>query len=118
MPIKVRSLEAGHRHALGGTYFEPVAQLFSFGSEEEVVAGANDTKFGLASYVYTNDNALVWRVSEALEYGMVGVNTELISTAEAPFGGIKMSGHGREGSHYGMNDYMEINNLCLGGIGK
>ena len=128
----------GQRHALGGTYFEPtvitqasgsmllaseetfgpVAPLFSFGSEEEVVAAANDTEFGLASYVYTNDHARVWRISEALEYGMVGVNTGLISTAEAPFGGIKMSGHGREGSRYGMDDYMEIKYLCLGGIGK
>ena len=128
----------GQRHALGGTYFEPtiithasnsmllaseetfgpVAPLFSFGSEEEVVAAANDTEFGLASYVYTNDHARVWRVSEALEYGMVGVNTGLISTAEAPFGGIKMSGHGREGSRYGMDDYMDIKYLCLGGIGK
>jgi succinate-semialdehyde dehydrogenase/glutarate-semialdehyde dehydrogenase len=128
----------GQRHALGGTYFEPtiithahasmmlaseetfgpIAPLFPFKTEEEVVAAANDTEFGLASYVYTNDHARVWRVSEALEYGMVGVNTGLISTAEAPFGGIKMSGHGREGSRYGLDDYMEIKYLCLGGIGK
>ena len=80
------------------------------------LAAANATQFGLASYVYTRDNARIWRVSEALEYGMVGVNTGLISTAEAPFGGIKMSGQGREGSRYGIDDYLEIKYVCLGGI--
>jgi succinate-semialdehyde dehydrogenase / glutarate-semialdehyde dehydrogenase len=126
----------GQRHKLGGTYFEPtiitqandamllaaeetfgpIAPLFSFESEADVTAAANATPFGLASYVYTRDNARIWRVSEALEYGMVGVNTGLISTAEAPFGGIKMSGQGREGSRYGIDDYLEIKYVCLGGI--
>jgi succinate-semialdehyde dehydrogenase/glutarate-semialdehyde dehydrogenase len=126
----------GERHQLGGTYFEPtiitqasdamllaeeetfgpIAPLFPFESEADVIAAANATQFGLASYVYTRDNARIWRVSEALEYGMVGVNTGLISTAEAPFGGIKMSGQGREGSRYGIDDYLEIKYVCLGGI--
>jgi len=126
----------GARHELGGTYFQPtvitgataammvareetfgpLAPLFSFTSEDDVIAAANDTEFGLASYVYTRDNARVWRMGEALEYGMVGINTGLISTAEAPFGGIKMSGQGREGSHYGIEDYLEIKYLCMGGI--
>lgn len=96
--------------------FGPVAPLFKFQTEAEVVAAANDTEFGLASYFYSRDHARVWRVSEALDYGMVGVNTGLISTAEAPFGGIKQSGLGREGSRHGLDDYLEIKYICMGGI--
>jgi succinate-semialdehyde dehydrogenase/glutarate-semialdehyde dehydrogenase len=126
----------GKPHTLGGTFFEPtiltdvtsdmavateetfgpVAPLFKFETESEVVAASNDTEFGLASYFYSRDMARVWRVSEALEYGMVGVNTGLISTAEAPFGGVKMSGLGREGSRYGLDDFMELKYICMGGI--
>ncbi|MBE9475804.1 MAG: aldehyde dehydrogenase family protein, partial [Proteobacteria bacterium] len=122
----------GNRHALGGTFFEPtiltgvtsemmvtedetfgpVAPLFSFKTEAEVVAAANDTIYGLASYFYSNDLNRVTRVQEALEYGMVGVNTGLISTEVAPFGGVKQSGLGREGSHHGMDDYMEMKYIC------
>lgn len=96
--------------------FGPIAPLFKFETEAEVVAAANDTEFGLASYFYSRDHARVWRVSEALEYGMVGVNTGLISTAEAPFGGVKSSGLGREGSRYGLDDFLEIKYVCMGGI--
>jgi len=96
--------------------FGPVAPLFKFETESDVVAASNDTEFGLASYFYSRDMARVWRVSEALEYGMVGVNTGLISTAEAPFGGVKMSGLGREGSRYGLDDFMELKYICMGGI--
>ncbi len=126
----------GHRHALGGTFFEPtvltgvtpammvareetfgpVAPLFRFKTEKEAIAMANDTEFGLASYVYTRDLARSWRVSEALEYGIVGLNTGLISTEVAPFGGIKESGTGREGSKYGLLDYTEIKYVCVGGV--
>ncbi|WP_241484063.1 NAD-dependent succinate-semialdehyde dehydrogenase [Ruegeria sp. ANG-R] len=126
----------GNPHRLGGTFFEPtiltgvtadmavateetfgpVAPLFRFDTEAEVVAAANDTDFGLASYFYSRDMARIWRVSEALEYGMVGINTGLISTAEAPFGGVKMSGLGREGSRHGLDDFMELKYLCMGGI--
>ncbi|SDL18589.1 NAD-dependent succinate-semialdehyde dehydrogenase [Aliiruegeria lutimaris] len=126
----------GKRHALGGTFFEPtvltgvtqdmdvareetfgpVAPLFRFDSVDEVVAMANDTEFGLASYFYTRDLARAWSVGERLEYGMVGINTGLISTAEAPFGGIKSSGLGREGSRYGIEEFIEIKYLCFGGI--
>ncbi len=126
----------GKRHALGGTFFEPtiltdvtasmavareetfgpVAPLFRFETEAEVVAAANDTEFGLASYFYSRDMARIWRVGEALDYGMVGVNTGLISTAEAPFGGVKSSGLGREGSRHGMDEFMEIKYLCVGGV--
>jgi succinate-semialdehyde dehydrogenase/glutarate-semialdehyde dehydrogenase len=122
----------GNRHALGGTFFEPtiltgvtsdmmvtndetfgpVAPLFKFDTEEEVVAAANDTIFGLASYFYSNDLSRVHRVQEALEYGMVGVNTGLISTEVAPFGGIKQSGIGREGSSHGTEDYLEMKYIC------
>jgi succinate-semialdehyde dehydrogenase/glutarate-semialdehyde dehydrogenase len=94
--------------------FGPLAPLIAFDSEEEVIQMANDTEYGLASYVYTRDLARSWRVSERLEYGMVGVNTGLISTAEAPFGGIKQSGLGREGSQYGMDDYTELKYVCVG----
>ena len=96
--------------------FGPVAPLFRFESESEVIAAANDTEFGLASYFYSRDLARVWRVSEALDYGMVGVNTGLISTAEAPFGGVKQSGLGREGSRHGLDDFLELKYICMGGI--
>jgi succinate-semialdehyde dehydrogenase/glutarate-semialdehyde dehydrogenase len=129
-------LTGGKGHALGGTFYEatvlanvtqemavateetfgPVAPLFRFTDEADVIAKANDTEFGLASYFYAKDLARVFRVAEALEYGMVGVNTGLISTAEAPFGGVKSSGLGREGSKYGIDDFTEIKYVCLGGI--
>ena len=98
--------------------FGPVAPVFKFKTEAEVIALANDTEFGLASYFYSRDLGRVFRVGEALEYGMVGVNTGLISTAEVPFGGVKQSGLGREGSHHGIDDYVEIKYLCLGDILK
>ena len=124
----------GKRHALGGTFFEPtiltnatsemllareetfgpVAPLFRFQTEQEAIAMANDTEFGLAAYFYTRDLGRSWRVAEALEYGIVGLNTGLISTEVAPFGGIKESGMGREGSRYGILDYTEIKYLCTG----
>jgi succinate-semialdehyde dehydrogenase/glutarate-semialdehyde dehydrogenase len=126
----------GARHALGGTFFQPtiltevnssmmiareetfgpVAPLFRFKSEEEALRLANDTEFGLAGYFYTRDLARAWRVSEALECGIVGLNTGIISTEVAPFGGIKESGMGREGSKYGILDYTEIKYVCVGGI--
>ncbi len=126
----------GQRHALGGTFFEPtvltgatsamllareetfgpVAGLFIFNTELEAIAMANDTEFGLAAYLYTRDLARSWRVSEALEYGIVGLNTGLISTEVAPFGGVKESGTGREGSKYGILDYTEIKYVCVGGV--
>jgi succinate-semialdehyde dehydrogenase/glutarate-semialdehyde dehydrogenase len=129
-------LTGGKRHALGGQFYEPtvitganksmllareetfgpVAPLFKFSTESEAIAMANDTEFGLASYIYTRDLARSWRVSEALEYGIVGLNTGLISTEVAPFGGIKESGFGREGSKYGILDYTEIKYVCVGGI--
>ncbi|THD49601.1 MAG: NAD-dependent succinate-semialdehyde dehydrogenase [Bradyrhizobium sp.] len=93
--------------------FGPVAPLFAFDTVEEVIAMANDTEFGLASYFYARDLSRVWKVAEALEYGMVGVNTGLISTAEAPFGGVKSSGFGREGSKYGIDDYVTMKYVCL-----
>jgi succinate-semialdehyde dehydrogenase/glutarate-semialdehyde dehydrogenase len=131
-----RILHGGKPHALGGTFFEatiladvtkdmavareetfgPLAPLFRFKDEVDVVEQANDTEFGLASYFYAKDLARVFRVAEALEYGMVGVNTGLISTAEAPFGGVKLSGLGREGSKYGIEEFTEIKYVCLGGI--
>ena len=127
----------GKPHALGGTFFEPtvltgvttamacareetfgpVAPLFRFETEAEAIRMANDTEFGLASYLFTRDLARSWRVSEALEYGIVGLNTGLISTEVAPFGGIKESGFGREGSKYGILDYTELKYVCVGGIG-
>ena len=126
----------GARHSLGGTFFQPtvltdvspnmavaseetfgpLAPLFRFESEEQAIQMANDTEFGLASYFYSRDLARVWRVSEALEYGMVGINAGIISTEIAPFGGVKSSGIGREGSKYGIEDYLEIKYLCIGGI--
>jgi succinate-semialdehyde dehydrogenase / glutarate-semialdehyde dehydrogenase len=126
----------GKRHPLGGTFYEPtilldvpagtklmneetfgpVAPLTRFSTEEEVIAMSNDTEFGLAAYFYTKDIGRVWRVAEALEYGIVGINEGLISTEVAPFGGVKQSGIGREGSKYGIEDYIEVKYLCMGGI--
>ena len=94
--------------------FGPVAPLFRFKDEAEAIRMANDTEFGLASYFYARDLGRVWRVSEALEYGIVGVNTGIISTAVAPFGGVKESGLGREGSTYGIEDYLEVKYVCMG----
>lgn len=96
--------------------FGPVAPLFKFSTEEEAIRLANDTEFGLASYFYSRDIGRVWRVSEALEYGIVGINEGLISNEMAPFGGVKESGSGREGSKYGIEDYIEIKYMCIGGI--
>ncbi|AMX03084.1 NAD-dependent succinate-semialdehyde dehydrogenase [Microbulbifer thermotolerans] len=96
--------------------FGPVAPLFKFSSEDEVIRMANDTEFGLASYFYSRDIGRIWRVAEALEYGMVGINEGIISNEMAPFGGIKESGLGREGSKYGLDDYLEIKYLCMGGV--
>ena len=126
----------GKRHALGGSFFEPtlianvttemkvtreetfgpVAPLFRFHTEEEGVAMANDTEFGLASYFYARDIGRIWRVGESLESGIVGINTGIISTEVAPFGGVKESGVGREGSHYGIDEFLEIKYLCMGGV--
>ena len=126
----------GKRHALGGTFFEPtiltnvtskmlvareetfgpIAPLFKFHSEAQAIAMANDTEFGLAAYLYTRDLARSWRVSEAIEYGIVGLNTGIISTEVAPFGGVKESGTGREGSKYGILDYTEMKYICVGGV--
>jgi succinate-semialdehyde dehydrogenase/glutarate-semialdehyde dehydrogenase len=126
----------GGRHALGGRFFEPtvladvttdmivtreetfgpVAPLFRFKTEAEAIRMANDTEFGLAAYFYARDIGRVWRVAEALEYGIVGINEGIISTEVAPFGGVKESGLGREGSKYGIEDYLEVKYLCMGGI--
>ncbi|MGA9961240.1 MAG: NAD-dependent succinate-semialdehyde dehydrogenase, partial [Azonexus sp.] len=128
-----RVLCGGARHARGGNFYQPtvladvtpdmkvaceetfgpVAPLFRFASEAEAVALANDTEFGLAAYFYSRDVARCWRVGEALEYGMVGVNTGLISNEVAPFGGVKQSGIGREGSKYGIEEYLDIKYLCF-----
>ena len=96
--------------------FGPLAPLVKFDTEDEAVEFANATEFGLASYFFTNDLKRAWRVGEALETGMVGINTGAISTEMAPFGGVKQSGMGREGSKYGCDDYLEIKNLCFGGL--
>jgi succinate-semialdehyde dehydrogenase / glutarate-semialdehyde dehydrogenase len=96
--------------------FGPVAPLFKFKTEEEAIAMANDTEFGLACYFYTRDIGRIWRVGEALEYGMVGINEGIISTAEAPFGGMKQSGIGREGSHHGIEEYVEMKYMLMGGL--
>jgi succinate-semialdehyde dehydrogenase/glutarate-semialdehyde dehydrogenase len=131
-----RVLSGGRRHSLGGTFFEPtvladvttkmavareetfgpVAPLFRFKTEEEAVHMANDTEFGLAAYFYTRDIGRVWRVGEALEYGMVGINTGLISNEVAPFGGVKQSGIGREGSKYGIEEFLVVKYLCMAGM--
>jgi succinate-semialdehyde dehydrogenase/glutarate-semialdehyde dehydrogenase len=96
--------------------FGPVAPIFRFSSEAEAIAMANDTEFGLAAYCYTRDIGRVWRVSEALEYGMVGINEVAITADSVPFGGVKESGQGREGSRYGLDDYLELKYICLGGV--
>ena len=96
--------------------FGPMAPVFRFETEEEAIAMANDTEFGLAAYFYSRDIGRIWRVAEGLEYGIVGVNEGIISTEVAPFGGVKESGTGREGSKYGIEDYLELKYLCLGGI--
>ena len=96
--------------------FGPVAPLFSFKTEEDAIRMANNTEVGLASYFYSRDIGRVWRVAEALEYGIVGINEGLISNEMAPFGGVKESGQGREGSKYGLDDYLEIKYMCLGGL--
>ena len=96
--------------------FGPVAPVFRFETEAEAIAAANATEFGLASYFYSRDIGRIWRVSEALEYGMVGINTGLIATAEVPFGGVKQSGLGREGSRHGLEDYLEMKYLCMGDV--
>jgi succinate-semialdehyde dehydrogenase/glutarate-semialdehyde dehydrogenase len=126
----------GKRHALGGNFYEPtiltgvtremkifseetfgpVAPLIRFKDEAEVVEMANDSEFGLASYFYSRDLGRGWRVAEQLEAGMVGVNTGLITTQVAPFGGVKESGLGREGSKYGIDEYVEVKYICFGGI--
>ena len=98
--------------------FGPVAPLFRFKTEEEAIAMANATEFGLACYFYTRDIGRVWRVGEALEYGMIGINEGIISTAEAPFGGMKQSGIGREGSSHGMEEYLEMKYMLMGGLGQ
>ena len=96
--------------------FGPVAPLFSFKTEAEAIAMANDTEFGLACYFFSRDIGRVWRVAESLEYGIVGINEGLISNEMAPFGGVKESGQGREGSKYGLDDYLEIKYMCMGGL--
>lgn len=96
--------------------FGPVAPIFKFGTEDEAIAMANDTEFGLAAYLYTNDLGCIWRVSEGIEYGMVGVNETAISSEIIPFGGVKESGQGREGSKYGLDDYLETKYICMGGL--
>jgi succinate-semialdehyde dehydrogenase/glutarate-semialdehyde dehydrogenase len=98
--------------------FGPVAPVFKFKSEQEAIAAANDTEFGLASYFYTRDVGRIFRVGEGLEYGMVGINTGLISTEHVPFGGVKQSGYGREGSSHGIDEYVEIKYLCVGDVMK
>jgi succinate-semialdehyde dehydrogenase/glutarate-semialdehyde dehydrogenase len=96
--------------------FGPVAPLFRFSDEAEAIHLANDTEFGLAAYFYSRDVGRIWRVAEGLEYGIVGINEGIISNEVAPFGGVKESGIGREGSKYGMDDFLEIKYLCLGGL--
>ena len=126
----------GRRSELGGFFFEPtvltnvtkdmviahdetfgpVAPLIRFSTDEEVIAQANDTEFGLAAYLYSQNSARVWRTSEALEAGMIGINTGLISNEVAPFGGVKQSGLGREGSHYGIDEFLEMKYMCWDGL--
>jgi succinate-semialdehyde dehydrogenase/glutarate-semialdehyde dehydrogenase len=98
--------------------FGPFAPIFKFKTEQEAIDAANDTEFGLASYFYSRDVGRIFRVSEALEYGMVGINVGILATEHVPFGGVKQSGLGREGSHHGMDDYVEIKYLCMGDIHK
>jgi succinate-semialdehyde dehydrogenase/glutarate-semialdehyde dehydrogenase len=128
----------GKRHALGGTFYEPtllthvtpemkifreetfgpVAPLIAFKDDAEAIELANRTEYGLASYFYSRDIGRIWRVAEALEYGMVGINTGLMTTEVAPFGGVKQSGLGREGSKYGIDEFLEVKYLCMGGIDR
>jgi succinate-semialdehyde dehydrogenase/glutarate-semialdehyde dehydrogenase len=96
--------------------FGPVAPIFSFDTEEQAIEMANDTEFGLAAYFYSRDIGRVYRIAEKLEYGIVGINEGIISNEMAPFGGVKESGGGREGSKYGMDDYLDIKYMCIGGI--
>jgi succinate-semialdehyde dehydrogenase/glutarate-semialdehyde dehydrogenase len=98
--------------------FGPLAPLFRFETDEEGLQMANDTEFGLASYFFSRDVGRIWRAAEALDSGMVGINTGLISNEVAPFGGVKQSGLGREGSHYGIEEFLEIKYLCFGGLDK
>ena len=136
LALGAKVVTGGTRHALGGTFFQPtvltgvtpdmavareetfgpLAPVFRFETEAEAVAMANDTEFGLAAYFYSRDIGRIWRVGEALEYGMVGINEGIISTEVAPFGGVKESGLGREGSRYGIEEYVEIKYLCMGGL--
>jgi succinate-semialdehyde dehydrogenase/glutarate-semialdehyde dehydrogenase len=129
-------LAGGKRHARGGTFYEPtvlagvlpgmkifreetfgpVAPLFRFKTDAEVIELANRTEYGLAAYFYSRDLGRVWRVAEALDYGMVGVNSGLITTEVAPFGGVKQSGLGREGSKYGCEEFIEVKYICMGGV--
>jgi succinate-semialdehyde dehydrogenase/glutarate-semialdehyde dehydrogenase len=133
-----RVVTGGRRHAQGGTFFEPtvladttremrlyreetfgpVAPLFRFKTEAEVIKLANDTEYGLASYVYSRDIGRIWRVGEALEYGLVGINVGMMSVEVAPHGGMKESGIGREGSKYGIEEFLEIKHMCIGGLDK
>ena len=126
----------GKRHSLGGSFYEPtvvsgatkdmlafkeetfgpLAPIFRFSTEAEAIAMANDTQFGLAAYFYSQNIGRIWRVAEALEYGMVGINEGLITNEVSPFGGVKESGLGREGSQHGIEDYLELKYLCIGGI--
>lgn len=114
-PTVIRDLDQGMRLAKEEV-FGPVAPVFKFDTEEEAIAMANDTEFGLAAYLFTKDQSRTWRVSERLEYGMVGVNETAISSEMIPFGGVKESGQGREGSKYGLDDYLEMKYICLGAI--
>ena len=98
--------------------FGPIAPIYKFSTEEEAIAMANDTEFGLASYLYTSDQGRAWRVAEGIDYGMVGINETLISSAYIPFGGVKESGQGREGAHHGVDEYLETKYLCFGNLGK
>ena len=116
-PTLIRDVTADMAVAREET-FGPVAPLFKFKTEEEAIAMANDTEFGLACYFYSRDVGRVWRVAEGLEYGMVGINEGIISTAEAHFGGVKESGLGREGSHHGVEEYLEMKYMLMGGLGK
>jgi succinate-semialdehyde dehydrogenase/glutarate-semialdehyde dehydrogenase len=133
-----RVLLGGKRHSLGRTFYEPtvladvtaqmkvareetfgpVAPLFRFYKDEEAVQFSNDTEFGLASYFFSRDVGRIWRVAEGLEYGMVGINTGMISTEVVPFGGVKQSGLGREGSHYGIDEFLEVKYLCFGSLDR
>jgi succinate-semialdehyde dehydrogenase/glutarate-semialdehyde dehydrogenase len=134
--LGAKVVAGGSRHELGGTFFQPtvlshvttamaisreetfgpVAPIFRFEDEAEAIEMANDTEFGLAAYFYSRDIGRIWRVAEALEYGIVGINEGIISNEVAPFGGVKESGIGREGSKYGLEEFLEIKYLCMGGI--